>query len=82
VQRHQARKFADRDAEVAAQRERAYEDQMAPPTPYPAPAPAPYPPAPGGGSDVIAQLKDLAQLREQGVLTDEEFAAQKARILG
>jgi hypothetical protein len=30
----------------------------------------------------VAQLKDLADLREQGVLTDQEFAAEKARILG
>jgi putative oligomerization/nucleic acid binding protein len=30
----------------------------------------------------IAQLKELAELRRQGVLTDEEFAAQKARLLG
>jgi hypothetical protein len=32
--------------------------------------------------DTIAQLKDLAALKEQGVLTDAEFQAQKARILG
>ena len=32
--------------------------------------------------DPIEQLKDLAQLHEQGVLTDEEFAAQKAKVLG
>jgi hypothetical protein len=31
---------------------------------------------------MIQQLKDLAALKDQGVLTDEEFAAQKARILG
>jgi Short C-terminal domain len=31
---------------------------------------------------MIQQLKDLAELKDQGVLTDEEFAAQKARILG
>jgi hypothetical protein len=31
---------------------------------------------------MIQQLKDLAALNEQGVLTDEELAAQKARILG
>jgi hypothetical protein len=37
--------------------------------------------APGGG-DRIEQLKQLAALKEQGVLTDEEFAAEKARILG
>jgi len=30
----------------------------------------------------IEQLKELGQLREQGVLTDEEFAAQKAKLLG
>jgi hypothetical protein len=32
--------------------------------------------------DTITKLKELAQLKEQGILTDEEFAAQKARILG
>jgi hypothetical protein len=31
--------------------------------------------------DTIQQLKDLGALREQGVLTEEEFAAQKARLL-
>ncbi|MEU7812135.1 SHOCT domain-containing protein [Pseudonocardia sp. NPDC049154] len=82
VQRHQARKFADRDAETAAERERAYEAQMEPQGGYaPAPPPAPAPAA-AGGSDVITQLKQLAELRDQGVLTDDEFAAQKARILG
>jgi hypothetical protein len=30
----------------------------------------------------VAQLKDLAELKAQGILTEEEFAAQKARILG
>jgi hypothetical protein len=33
-------------------------------------------------ADPIAQLKDLGELHAQGVLTDEEFAAQKARLLG
>ena len=42
------------------------------------PAAAPPPPA----ADPIAQLKQLAELHEQGVLTDEEFAAQKAKVLG
>jgi hypothetical protein len=40
-----------------------------------------YAPPPAGG-DRVEQLKDLASLREQGVLTEEEFAAEKARILG
>jgi hypothetical protein len=79
VQRHQARKFADSDAQIAADRERAYEEQMAPQGQYaqaaPAPAAAPQP-------DVIEQLKQLAELKNQGILTDEEFAAQKARVLG
>jgi hypothetical protein len=53
--------------------------------PAPAPAPAPPPPpaaaAPAEG-DRISALKDLADLRAQGILTDAEFAAEKARILG
>ena len=46
----------------------------------PAPEYAAPPPA-APAADMIQQLKDLAELREQGVLTEEEFAAQKARIL-
>ena len=42
------------------------------------PQAAPAPPA----ADPIQQLKDLAALKEQGILTDAEFAAQKAKILG
>ena len=38
---------------------------------------------PGGGEDDrIGKLKELGQLKEQGVLNDQEFAAEKARILG
>jgi hypothetical protein len=37
---------------------------------------------PGGGGDTLAQLKELGELRDSGVLTDEEFAAQKAKLLG
>ena len=33
-------------------------------------------------SDSQEQLKELGQLRDQGVLTEEEFAAQKAKVLG
>lgn len=44
---------------------------------------APPPPAPAEAApDPIEQLKQLGQLHEQGILTDEEFAAQKAKILG
>jgi hypothetical protein len=47
------------------------------------PAATPEPVAPAGGltDDSIARLKQLAELHSAGVLTDEEFAAQKARLL-
>jgi Short C-terminal domain len=41
-----------------------------------------YAPPPPSGGDPIEQLKELAALKQQGVLTDAEFAEQKARILG
>jgi Short C-terminal domain len=44
------------------------------------PAPAPAAPA-QAGPDPIEQLKQLGDLHAQGVLTDEEFAAQKAKLL-
>ena len=47
---------------------------------YPS-APAPVAPAPSGESRVD-QLKSLGELKAQGVLTDAEFEAEKARILG
>jgi hypothetical protein len=72
VQRRQAERFAERDAGIVAQRQAAYQEQVS--------APQPPPPTPAG-DDVIARLKQLAELRDQGVLTDEEFAAQKARVL-
>jgi Short C-terminal domain len=47
----------------------------------PAPEQAPAAPAPAAGEDRVQQLKDLAALKEQGVLTEAEFEAEKARIL-
>jgi hypothetical protein len=41
----------------------------------------PPPPPAAPPVDPIAQLRDLAALKEQGVLTDEEFAVQKAKLL-
>jgi hypothetical protein len=46
----------------------------------PAQAQAPAPAAPAS-RDRVEQLKDLAALKAQGILTDEEFAAEKARVL-
>jgi len=76
VQRRQAERFADRDAQIAGEREQAYQQQYGAP---PQPAAAPAAPA---GDDTIEKLKSLADLKAQGVLTEEEFAAQKAKILG
>jgi hypothetical protein len=39
------------------------------------------PPAPAAAPDTVSQLKDLADLKAQGILTDTEFEAQKAKIL-
>jgi hypothetical protein len=67
VSRRQANRWAEQDAAAYPQ------EQYAPP-----PAPAAAAPAP---EDRVQQLKDLAALKEQGVLTEQEFAAEKARIL-
>ncbi len=45
------------------------------------PPPSPAPAAPAAES-VIDQLKELGELKSQGILTEEEFAAQKAKLLG
>jgi hypothetical protein len=84
VQRRQAEKFADRDAAIYADRSAAYQQQVAgaQPAQVPQAPPPPPPPAAPSGDDVIEQLTKLGQLHESGVLTDEEFAAQKAKLLG
>lgn len=48
-----------------------------------APAPARVPPPPGDGGDeqIFARLERLADFRERGILSDEEFAAKKAELL-
>ena len=62
----------DQNAAQDAQIDQLSQDQAAPP-----------PPAAGGMSqEKINELTQLGQLHEQGVLTDEEFAAQKAKVLG
>jgi membrane protease subunit (stomatin/prohibitin family) len=50
-------------------------------TPAPPPPPAAAAPATTSGADRIAQLKELAELRDSGALTQEEFDKEKARIL-
>jgi hypothetical protein len=59
-----------------AQQEEAQQAQQAPPPAAPA-APA----SAAGGQSMIEQLKELGELKAQGILTEEEFAAQKAKLL-
>jgi hypothetical protein len=73
-----ARRQNNRWAAKEQQQYEAQQAQAAPPAPAPAPAAAPA----AGESSMIEQLKQLGELHEQGILTDEEFAAQKAKILG
>jgi hypothetical protein len=61
----------------AAQEQQQYEQQAPPPQAAP-PAAAPA----AGESSTIDQLKELGELKAQGILTEEEFAAQKAKLLG
>jgi hypothetical protein len=63
----------DRISNLEAQQQPSYQ-QAPPPAAAPAPAAAPSP--------MIDQLNQLAALHQQGVLSDEEFAAAKAKVLG
>jgi hypothetical protein len=86
VQHHQQQKYANQAAEQQAQQQALYNQGVAdaqaaaataaPPAPAPAAAPA----APE--DPTMAQLQQLATLHTSGVLSDEEFAAEKAKILG
>jgi len=67
VSRRQARRWAQED----------YEQE---PT-YAAPVQAAPPPQAQAAPDPVAQLTKLADLRDRGILTDEEFASQKMKIL-
>ena len=85
VARRQAEKYTDRDAQIAADRTAAYQQDVAASQPAPqqyAPAPPPPPAAAPSQADVIEQLKQLGELHASGILTDDEFAAQKAKLLG
>jgi len=65
-------RVARRQANRWADQEQQQYAQQAPPPPQ----------QQGAGPDQIEQLKQLGELHTQGVLTDEEFAVQKAKILG
>jgi hypothetical protein len=71
VRRRQAEKFSDRDQAIAANRGEGYAEGAQSGT-----RPAPT------QDNSISQLKQLAELKDQGIITEEEFAAKKAQILG
>ena len=74
------RRQADKNAQAYAHATNAaYAEQAPPPQQYYAPPP---PAMPSAQEDVITQLERLGALKAQGLLTEEEFAAQKARLLG
>jgi hypothetical protein len=68
-------------AEQAADAQ-AYQDQQQAAAMQAAAAPPPPAPPPPPGADPVAELERLASLKAQGVLTDEEFSAAKAKLLG
>ena len=75
VSRRQARRWG---AQGGGYEEPAYQEP--PPPAYQAPPPQAYQ-APPPPEVPIAKLKELANLRDQGILTDQEFADQKAKLL-
>jgi hypothetical protein len=88
VRHRQEMRYANQAADAQAQQQAAYDAayqdgaaaaqaQAAPPQ-YAAPAPEPAAPAGGGIND---QLVQLANLHAQGILTDEEFAAAKQKVI-
>jgi hypothetical protein len=83
VHHHQQKKYAQQDAAAQQQYDQAYQqgaaDAQAQQQAYAPSSPEPVPGAPG--SDLTAQLQQLAQLHDSGVLTDEEFAAGKQKLL-
>jgi hypothetical protein len=76
------------DQRWAQQEEQQYQQPAAAAPAPAAAAPAPAAAAPaaaapaGGESSMLDQLKQLGELKDQGILTEEEFAAQKAKLLG
>ncbi|GHG08134.1 SHOCT domain-containing protein [Streptomyces filamentosus] len=86
VSNRMQRRAAERDAQqqwAAEAQQQALVDQAAARSAAQQPPAAPAPPAAGGGggADRVSQLTALAELKAQGLLTDEEFAAEKARVL-
>jgi hypothetical protein len=75
VRHHQEQKYANQAAEQQAQQQAAYDAGAQQ-------AMAQQAPAAPAEDDQMAQLEKLAQMHNAGILTDEEFAAAKAKALG
>ncbi|GAA4760547.1 SHOCT domain-containing protein [Actinomycetospora chibensis] len=78
VSRRQAGRWAAQEYQQQSYPQQSYPPQQAPPQQ----APPQQAPAGGGYDQVLAQLKDLGELKAQGVLSEAEFETQKQRILG
>src|SRR5687768_9473304 len=84
VSRRQANRWSGQEQQQAAQEEQAAKAQAYDQQQYAqqqAYAPPPPQPAAPAQTDVIGQLQKLGELKAAGILTEEEFAAQKAKIL-
>jgi hypothetical protein len=85
VSRRQANRWSQQDQSAYAEQQYAQpvyaQPQYAPPPQYAQPAPAAPAAASSGTDDMLQQLRELGQLKDQGILTEAEFAAQKAKIL-
>src|SRR5512136_817599 len=76
------RHSAEKDAKAYANAMNTAQTQVAPPPQAYAPPPPPPPAQAAPVEDPIAQLERLGALKAQGLLTEEEFNAQKAKLLG
>ena len=79
VRHHQEQKYANQAAEQQAEQQAVYDQGYAAAAAQPAYAPPAAPAAPA--TDLTAELQKLASLKQAGILTDEEFAAAKAKLL-
>jgi membrane protease subunit (stomatin/prohibitin family) len=77
VRHHQDQKYAAKDQAEYEQQQYELQQQQAAMQ-----AQAPAAPAAPAAPDYAAELEQLAQLKNQGILTEEEFQAKKAQILG
>jgi Short C-terminal domain/Domain of unknwon function (DUF3824) len=79
VSRRQLNRWSQQEDQQYAQQQQQQQYYQQPPQQqyYQQPPPPPAPPR-----DTVTQLKELAELKSQGILTDAEFQAQKAKILG